>query len=899
MVTEALVRALLRAAPASFRERYGQEYLRTLRSRAHVAEGRGRRAGVWLLVREVAGALRMVLWLRLGTDASNRTLRRETTTGGGDTMLQTLLHDTRHAVRTLRRNPGFALAAVSVLALGIGANTAIFSAVNAFFFRPLPFADPDRLVLLYETNPEFGWTDVSAAPANALDWRERVDAFADLALYQDGGLGDVVVQVDGEPSVVRATAVSGNFFDVLGVRPRLGRGFTWDESWSGNDRVLVLGHALWVTRFGADPSVIGRTIPFGGAGTPHEIIGVMPEGFSFPHDGTDVWYTHAWDPSAPTQVYFRRAHYLRGVARLAPDASLEEADAQLQSVVRALQQEYPETNRVMGAGFTPMREFLVRDVKTPVLVLLGAVTLLLLLACANVANLMLVRANGRVREISLRHALGAGRRRLAVQLLTESLLLAGIGGAVGLSLGWLGVRAMTQLTRIGISGATDIALDGRVVAFTMTVALLAGVSFGVVPAIRSSSRDVHQALREGGRGQSGGPRASRVTGVLVAAEVALALLLVAGAGLMVRSFVQMRDVHPGFRVDGALAVELSVPSSRYPDRDQVIAFWDQLAAAVEGRPGIERAGMVAQLPLDGVSYSTQFQAEGWPAERVGFEIVHRRADNGYFEALDIPLVRGRLFESSDGPDDALVVVINETFARQHFPGEDPIGQMIAFDRAATPESTWFEIVGIVGDQHQHSPRVPARAEVFESRHQDWGRGGWLVMKTTGDALSAVPAVRDALRELDPRIPLSDVRPLREVWSASMNQERFVLTLLAVFGVSALLLATVGVYGVTAQAARRRTQEIGIRMALGAGAPDVVRMMLRQGLRVVGAGLIVGLSTSLVATRALSTLLYGVAPTDPGTLGSVVALLGGVAALACYVPARRASSVDPVDSLRAE
>ena len=893
---ERLVRALLRAAPRSFRERYADEYVETLRARMRAAEGGV--ATVWLGVKEVLGALRTVARLRVGLEASGEP-SWETTRGGETMMLATIRHDTRQAARTLRRNPGFAIAAISVLALGIGANAAIFSAVNAFFFRPLPFQEPDRLVLLYETNPEFGWTDVSAAPANALDWRERVDAFSDLALYQDGGLGDVVIQTDGEPSVVRATAVSGNFFDVLGVRPHLGRSFTWAETWAPDDKVLVLSHGLWVTRFGADPDVIGRTIPFGGAGTPHEILGVMPEGFSFPHDGTDLWYTHAWDPASTTQVFFRRAHYLRPIARLAPGVTLEEADAQLQAVVRSLQEEYPETNRVMGAGLTPMREFLVRDARAPVLVLLGAVTLLLLLACANVANLMLVRANGRKREVALRHALGAGRRRVAIQLLTESLMLAGLGGALGLGLGSVGVRAMTEMTRIGISGATEIALDGRVVAFTIGVAALAGVLFGLVPALRSTSGDVHQALREGGRGQSGGPRANRATGLLVAAEVALALLLVVGAGLMVRSFVLMRDVDPGFRIDGALAVELSVPSSRYPNRDQVIAFWDQLADAVEGRPGIERAGMVAQLPLDGTSYSSQFQAEGWPPDRVGFEIVHRRADNGYFEALDIPLVRGRLFETSDGPDDPYVVVINEAFAREHFPGEDPIGQRIAFDRAATPESTWFEIVGIVGDQHQESPKLPARAEVFESRRQDWARGGWLVMKTSIEALDVVPAVRDALRDLDPQIPLSEVRPLREVWSASMNQERFVLTLLTVFGVSALLLATVGVYGVTAQAARRRTQEIGIRMALGAGAPDVLGMMLRQGLAVVGAGLVVGLLASLLATRALATLLYGVEPTDPGTLASVVALLGAVALLACYVPARRATSVDPVSSLRAE
>jgi putative ABC transport system permease protein len=331
----------------------------------------------------------------------------------------------------------------------------------------------------------------------------------------------------------------------------------------------------------------------------------------------------------------------------------------------------------------------------------------------------------------------------------------------------------------------------------------------------------------------------------------------------------------------------------------VLAFWDRLTEALEARPGIDRAGTVARLPLDGASWSSQFQAEGWPPDRVGFEILHRAADAGYFEALDIPLVRGRLFGPNDGPDDPYVVVINETFAREYFPGEDPIGQRIAYDRAATAESTWREIVGIVGDQHQESPGTPARAEVFESRNQDWDRGAWLVMKTSVEPLGVVPAVREALREMDPQIPLVDVRPLRDVWSASLTSQRFVLVLLGVFGAAALLLATVGIYGVTAQVARRRTQEIGIRMALGAGATQVLGLMLRQGLAVIGLGIAAGLGVALLATRALSSMLYGIEPTDPATLAAVVALLAGVALLACYVPARRATAVDPVMSLRAE
>ena len=897
---EAAVRALLACAPRRFRDRYEEEYLATLRWRAEDAAARGRLAALRLAVTEILGAVGLVLRSRSGPGrpAEHDPMRK----GGGTTMLETLRQDVRFALRTLRRNPGFAAAAVLVLAIGIGANTAIFSAANAFFFRPLPFADPDRLVLLYETNPEFGWTEeeaTQASPANALDWRAQVEAFEDVAVYRDLGIDDVALRTATDPVLVGGTTVTGNFFSVLGVQPALGRALRWEETWADAERVAVISHDLWVRHFGADPGVIGSRLPLAASEEEVEIVGVMPDGFAFPNDRTDLWYTYAWERSALEAVSFRRAHWVRPVARLADGVSPEEADAQLQVVVRRLQEDFPETNRVMGAELLPARDFLVRDVKERVIVLLGAVVVLLLLACANVANLLLVRANDRTREVALRQALGAGRARLARQMLTESVLLAAVGGALGLVLGWLGVRGMSALTRLGIEGATTMSLDARVVGFTVLIAGLSGVLFGTAPAIRSTAGDVQVSLTEGGRGQSTGRRGRHVAGLLVSAEVALALLLVVGAGLMIRSFWLLRSVDPGFRVEGALAVELAVPSTRYPNRDQVLGFWDRITVALEARPGIERAGVVAQLPLDGSSWSSQFQAEGWPPDRVGFEILHRSADAGYFEALDIPLVRGRLFGPDDGPDDPPVVVVNETFVREYFPNEDPIGQRIAYDRAATPESTWLEIVGIVGDQHQESPGTPARAEVFESRHQDWEREAWLVMKTSRGPMSAVPAVQEALRELDPQIPIVEVRPLRDVWSASLSNERFVLVLLGVFGAAALLVATVGVYGVTTQVARRRTQEIGIRMALGAGSTDVLGLMLRQGLAVIGLGIAAGLFVALFATRALSSMLYGIEPNDPATLAAVVALLTGVAALACYVPARRATTVDPVSSLRAE
>ncbi len=810
--------------------------------------------------------------------------------------LSGLWRDVRFSARTLARNPTYAAMAVLVMAVGIGATTAIFSAANAFLFRPLPFPEPDRLVMLYETNPEFGWEYESAAPANVLDWRDQVAAFEDVTLYSEF-VAEVTHVRDGEATLLGLSQVSGNFFSVLGVRPFLGRGFEWEETWEGRDDVVVLAHSAWLDDFGGDVDIIGRSVELNG--TSVEVVGVMPPGFTFPKEGTDLWSPWGWDPANREAVWFRRAHWVRPIARLSPDVTVTEARAALAVVVSRLQTDFPETNRVMGAGLMPLRDFMVMDVRRPLFVLMGAVGLLLVLACTNVANLMLVRGSDRTREVALRLALGAGRARVARQLLTEGVMLSVVGGALGLGLGWAGIRALATRQPVGIEALTGLALDGRVLLFTLAAATLSGLLFAIAPALRSARGDVQESLKEGGRSATSGAAGMRTANGLVALEVALAVLLVVAAGLMVRSFWHLRSVDPGFRTENVLAVSFNIPSSRYPGRDQVLTFQDRFEEQLEARPGIERVGMVGQLPLNGTSWSSQFQAQGWPPERVGLEILHRRADAGYFEALDIPLLRGRLLRPTDGPEAPRVVVINETFARRHFPGEDPIGQRIAYDRVATPESTWREIVGIVGDQLQESPAVPARAEVFESRLQDWARGDWFVIRTTGDPAAATAAVRAVLEEIDPLVPLSQVRSLRQVRREATAEQEFLLTLLGIFGVIALLLAAVGVYGVTAQRARKRTHEIGIRMALGAGAPRVVGMMLRQGMTVVAIGLAVGIGAALVATRALGAMLHGVEPADPVTLVAVGALLAAVAALASYIPARRATRRDPAATLRIE
>ncbi|NNF28893.1 MAG: ABC transporter permease [Gemmatimonadetes bacterium] len=879
----------------SFRDRYGDEVLETLAARLerqNRPDGVGRgRASTPAHLRELIGLGAVVVrlwWRRLP-------LRRRT--GGRGDVMGGWIQDLRVSLRGLRRHPGFATSALVVVALGIGATTAIFSAVNSYFFRELPFTAPDDLVMLYETNPEFGWEYGQVAPANFFDWRERVSAFADMAAYSDFLESAVYVGQQGTPVLLEGLGVTGNFFSVLGVTPHLGRTFRFEETWAGGPPVVVVSHGLWTSQFGADPGIVGRTIELDGRSV--EVVGVAPPGFTFPRDDAQLWYPVGWEQAARAQVWFRRAHWVRAVARLAHGTSRAAADAEFQSVVTSLQSEYPETNRVMGAGLMPVRDFLIKEVRRPLLILLASSAVLLLLACVNVANLMLLRGDDRRREVALRHALGARAGRVVRLMVTESVVIGLMGGVLGLALGWLGVRSMERLSPVGIDGATALALDVRVVVFALGAAGLAGVLFGLIPAARSGREGGAAALRGGARAGGPGVGSLRTSHALVALEMALAVLLVVGAGLLIRSYMLLHQVDPGLQTDSAVAVQFTIPSARYPSRDEVVGFYDGFIEALEGRAGIERAGVVGQLPLSGTSWSSQFQAEGWPPDRVGLEILHRRADEGYFEAVSTPVVAGRGFGPDDRSDGPLVVLVNETFVREHFPGEDPLGQRIAYDRAATPESTWYEIVGVVRDQHQVSPGLPPRAEVFEHRDQDWGRTNWVVVRTSGNPIDAIPTVRDVLREADPLIPVAQIRPLPQVWKESMAQETFVLTVLGVFGVLALLLAVVGVYTVSAQAARRRRHELGVRMALGADRRSVVSLVFRRAAVVVMTGLVAGLAVALLAGGVLRSQLFAIEPSDPATLSGVGLTLGLVGMLASVLPALRATRVDPVESLRTD
>ncbi len=598
--------------------------------------------------------------------------------------------DVRYAARTLRRNPGFTLAAVLVLALGIGANTAIFSAVNAIVLRPLPFPQSGRLFMLWEENAEKNWYKQVAAPANMLDWRERVKAFEDVAGY-NSCCSSAVLSGRGEPQVLKAQTVTGNFFSVLGVRRLQGRVFTDQESWRGEERVVVISHCTWRERFSGDPAIVNQTIQLNGL--PRRVVGIMPEGFAFPAREVDYWQPMNWSPAFRQQVFFRRAHSARVIARLRDGVTGTRANAQLQTVVKQLQREYPETNRIMGAGMTPLHEFLLGSTRTPLLVLLAAAGVLLLIGCANVGNLLLVKATGRQREIAVRAALGAGRFRLIRQLMTESLVLSAIGGMAGLKPGIAGTRVLLQLQPPGLLPDTPVGIDARVVAFVLAATVLCGLLFGSMAAGWMGRATSSASLKEGGLFCAVGRSAHRLASGLVVAEVALALLLVTGAGLLVRSFQQLTRVNPGFDSRGVLAASVVLADAKYDSDDKARVFFEQLIERAAAIPGVTAAAGTNALPLADVGYTSDFVFGDRPLDQYGSEVMHCSVTPTCMQTMRVPLLKGRMLTAEDRANAAPVLLINEALAKQHFANIDPIGKRIAFDRLPDSTTVWYTIVG--------------------------------------------------------------------------------------------------------------------------------------------------------------------------------------------------------------
>lgn len=889
-----LLRILLGLQPRRVRERYREEWLETARAREEEARERGAGALFRHRLREVTGALRSGATGRMGGGAAGgdpaggRTRTREVGMGR-------FIQDLRYGLRSLTRAPGFTLAAVAILGVGVGTATVMYSAVHAVLLAPLPFAQPGQLVALWERNPDFGWEQAVAAPANMLDWRDRVEGFQDVAAYRENVFGATWI-VDGEPRQVGVTQTTGNFFQVLGVRPALGTLPTWDDTWStGEAGYLVASHAFWRDALGSDPEAVGRALTLDGRD--FRIAAVLPPEMGFPSREVDLYASYAWAPEYETQAWFRRAHFVTPIARLAPGVTPEQAADQLDAVALQLQEEHPELNTNMFAGLTPLRPWLAGDLTGPLRVLMAGVCVLLLLACVNVGNLFLVRATGRGREISVRRVLGADGGRIVRQLLSEGLLVGAAAGGVGVLLSVVGIQALQALRPVGIAGATTTELNGPVLAFAVAASLLSVLLFALWPSVHAAGGELAARLRSG---TAGSGRDRRMLGQgLVPVQLALAVLLVLGAGLVTRSFARLQSEDPGVDPAGVHVFTLSIPEGAYPDRDAVLGFWDRVEEEVEAIPGVESAAVTTGVALAFSGWTSQVMGRDWSPEEVAFEVRHRASTPGYFETMRVPLLQGRSFTATDGLEGERVAIVNRRFADLYYPGEDPVGEEITFDRVPDENSVWRRIVGVVGDERQRTLSLPPDPEVWQPLPQDWGHTRTVVLRTGAEIPELGRTLQERVARVDPLIPVVDLRSMEEVVAAAAADARFLLVLFNVFAGVALLLASVGVYGVTAQAVRRRVPEFGVRMALGAERSAVSRLVLRRVLPLAGSGVAAGVLGGLLATTLLDSLLYQVGTRDPLTFSLVPLGLLAVALVAAWIPARRAGRVDPVRSLRAE
>lgn len=806
----------------------------------------------------------------------------------GFVSVETIVQDIRFGARMLAKHKSFTAVAVLTLALGIGANTAIFSVVNAVLLRPLPFPDSERIVSLEGVNLSKGIADGNMSVPDFVEWQAQIQAFEQVAGFVTGG---ALLVADEEAERVRGTSVTADFFPLFRTGPLQGRALQPGDEKKDAPPVAVLSHGLWQRHYGGDPSVVGRHIMIGREST--TVVGVMPVRFNYP-EHTEIWFPLSLDPAAER----RDNRYLEIVARLKPDATLAQAQAQMDAVNARLAQSYVETNSGWGVRLTNLRERLVGNMRTPLLVILGAVALVLLIACGNVANLLLARAASRSKEFAVRDALGASRMRIVRQLLTESFLLSLVGGAAGLLISlWL-TQLLVGLLPAGTPRSDEIGLDARVFVFTLAVSILTGLLFGLAPALQISRINMNETLKEGGRTGAEGARRNRVRSLLIVSEIALSFMLLAGAGLLARSFMRLRDVDPGFNPAGVLAMRLSASGPKYPAGPARAELYRQALERIGSLPGVESAGAVLSLPLGGDTFNVgrSFIREGreaTPEESAGASYLV--ATPGYFHALQIPLVAGRAFTEQDTEESPMVVVVNETMARRFWPGESPVGKRITIWR---DEKFPREIIGVVGDTRSQ-PGETAGAQMYVPYAQDanWGSLS-LVVRSSIDPASLIAAARNAVHVLDKTIPVYNARPMSDVVAVSLAGRRASTLLVGAFAILALLLALVGIYGVTAYHVTQRTHEIGVRMALGAQARHVLGHVMGQSLRLTLAGLVLGLCGALALTRVLESLLYDVRPTDPVTYAASAALLGAAALLACLLPARRAMKVDPLIALRA-
>jgi putative ABC transport system permease protein len=811
-----------------------------------------------------------------------------------------MLQDLRFAVRTLLRAPGFTTTAVVTLTLGIGVTSLMFSVVNAVLLRPLPYPDQDRLMLVFSVNKSA--PDANTIPASALDfddYRARARSFEAMAGHIGTGF---TFSGSGDPELVIGQMVTPDFFRVLGVQPALGRTFTADEFSPGHENTLVLSQRLWKRRYGGDPSIVGTRVTVNGK--PYTIAGVMPAAFDYPGRRYDLWAPLPSPRTADMPPINRSSRYLRVIARLKPSVTPAQAHAEMETIAGALGAQYADTNANLGARVTPMEDFAVRDVKTPLYVLLGAVGLVVLIACANVTNLLLARATARHREVAIRQALGAGRWRLVRQFLAETAVLYAIGaiGAIGLA-SW-GSSALVALGPADIPRLADTALDGRVLAATLLLSLVTALVFGLAPAMQGAAADPAEALRAGGRTASAGRARQRFRIALVVSEVALSVVLLVGAGLTLRSLVRLTSVDPGFDAGGQLTFSVVMRPRKYPSPESMIAFTERLSEQLAAMPGVEHAGLTTALPLSGQNIENGFAVEGWvPPQPGDVPIAGMRGVAGnYFPALGARLTAGRIFTAQDRADSPPVAIVNEAFARRYFGGQNPLTRRVREGGS----DRWRAVVGVIADVKHSGPAAEARPEVSFPYSQlepgfmsTWSRGIYFVVRGKTPASTLASTARSQVAALDRDMSLNDVQSLAALASDAVSEPRFRTVLLGTFAALAITLASIGVFGVLSYFVTQRTREIGIRVALGATSQDILRMIVGRGLALAGIGLVLGLFAAIPLTRWMQTLLFEVKPLDVTTFAVVIVGLSLVAALASYLPARRALRIEPMTALHLE
>ncbi|MDQ3743024.1 MAG: ABC transporter permease [Acidobacteriota bacterium] len=802
-----------------------------------------------------------------------------------------IAQDLRFSFRTLRKNPGFTLAAALALAIGIGANTAIFSVVNAVLLRPLPYPESGRLARVWEKRPRLAKGRVSFADYN--DWKAQNHVFEAIAAYQ---VGDYNLTGGDEPEQVHGAAVSADLFSVLRAEREAGRTFMAEEERQKSNPVLILSHGLWARRFGANPSLLGQTVNLDNK--TYSVVGIMPEDFSFPARQTELWVPLAINPNSP--IAGRGMHILEVVARLKPGVSLAQARAEMDTIAGRLERQYPEENTGHGVSVLSLQDDVTGNFRTGLLIIFSVVGFVLLIACTNVANLLLARAATRRKEIALRTALGATRVRIVRQLLTESLLLSVTGGALGLLIGYWCVELVVLLSAGNVPRIEESNVDLRVLLFTLLTSLVTGIVFGLAPALQISRTDLNETLKEGGAGGATNTSGKRLRGALVVAEVALSLVLLIGAGLTLKSFARVQSVAPGFSAENVLTAKINLPNSKYRG-SQRAAFAEQVLERIRANPQVIAAGAVTHLPLAGNGPTFNFDVDGRPPARPGeeFKAQMRCATPDYFRALGVPVLEGRPFSSRDSADAPNVVIINDMMAQRYWPDESPVGKRISLDKDDAGRPVWREIIGVVRGVRHDGLEFEPEPQMYTPLSQFSMPFLTFAIHTKGQPLNLVGDLRREVLAADKNQPVSDVRTMEQIVSESIAPRQFNMLLLGLFAGIAVLLAAIGIYGVISYSVTQRTRELAIRVALGASPGDVMRLVVRQGLALTGVGLVIGTGLALVVGRLLQSQLLGASDADPLTFVGIPLLLTAVALLACYLPARRAAKVDPMIALRYE